>query len=244
MANAINGFDEACAQERHERNSAYLDLPAGVCGVVIRQMTPMDLARLTVAKNPYLTGSGAISHPVAAQFVFHLAASPITIESALACVAAFEIDELDNQIAQYLDVTFRDQASSGGMAPGAPVASLVAWLEYRMAGTPWGWNRDRTMGTPLRVIWQQIRCWLSEKGEPVINQLSGKKTGKFLRDLEEEHKGDSSITKKINEIWLRGQFGDAAVDAMNAREDTEKPSPEPVRANPIYSTLTGEYNLK
>lgn len=238
--NAVPGFDEACAQERRERNQAYLDLPSEVCGVFIRQMTPMDLIKLTFAGNPYLVGGGEISYPVCAQLIFHLAVVAITIDEALSAVAQSTLQECDEQITEYLDVTFRDQSSSGGVAPSAPVACLAAWLEYRMAAKPWKWSRKRTLSTPLRVIFQQIRCWLSEKGEQVTNKLSGKQTGDFLDAVQAESRVDPTITQKINEIWLRGQFGDEAVDAMIAREKAEKQSD----CEHIYTTLPDGYTIK
>lgn len=204
----------------------------------------MDLIKLTYAENPYLVGGGEISYPVCAQFIFFLSVDPISIDDALSAVAAFTLQECDEQITEYLDVTFRDQSSSGGIAPSAPIACLAAWLEYRMGAEPWKWDRERTLSTPLRIIFQQIRCWLSEKGETVVNKLSGAKTGDFLDAVQEESQSDPSITKKINEIWLRGQFGDAAVDAMIAREQSEKQSDCEQPKAGIYSTLPEGYTVK
>lgn len=246
MENAVPGLDAACAQERRERNQAYLDIPSTVCGVSVRQMTPMDLIKLTYAGSPYLVGSGNISYPVAAQFIFHLSVSALTIEESLSAVSNLTLQECDEQISEYVDLTFRDQSSSGGIAPSAPIACLAAWLEYRMGAEPWKWDREKTLSTPIRIIFQQIRCWLSEKGENVANKLSGACTGAFLDNLNSQLQS-GEVTKddvsKINEIWLRGQFGDEAVDAMKAREKVEKQSDcEPPKAG-IYSTLPEGYTL-
>lgn len=220
MAHSFPGFNEAVAQEQRERTGAYLDLPSVICGIEIRQMTPMDLARLTYAGNPYVTGYGEKSYPVAAHFIFQLAIKPFkTPAKALLAIAGNSIEEIDNQIEDYVELTFRDQNSGGGATEDAPIASLIAWLEYRMFKT-FGWDRERTLNAPLRLIWQQVRCWQRESGEIVKNKLSGAKNDEFLDEVK-RRMDTGEITQKeidkINEGSIRLKFGDAAVDAMNAR---------------------------
>lgn len=208
MPRGIPGFDESVAQEQRERNESYLDISSIIGDIPIRQMTPMDMVRLTYGRNPYLTGSGAITHPAAAQFIFQLAVTPVnSISSALESVAKFTIEELDDDISAYMDLTFRDQNGSASDSD-APIACSVAWLEYRMSCKPFEWDRERTLSSPLRLIWQQIRCWQAEQGEVVKNRLSGANTDQFLCEVQRRI-NEGTLTQadldKMNEPWLKSR---------------------------------------
>jgi len=169
-------FEEAVAQEAWERAGAYVDAPSLVCGVPIRQATPLDWARLGYARNPFAVG-GIPSHPACAQFLFLLRADVETSErkarkrmTQVTCdLAMLPLSMACEQIEEYLAITFRD--SSGGSAHGAPIAISTAWMEYRMQVT-FGWPSDRTLNTSMRRIFALVRCWQKEQGEIVTNKLS------------------------------------------------------------------------
>lgn len=189
MANGIPGFEQALERERSERNLAYLNPVEIVCGHRVRQVTPLLLCKLLEARSPFMCG-GSYGYPHVVQFLCILGESQLTTETAFleeqrrlfAALVSIPLHECEKQISEFLGVTFRDQPS--GKKDGAPIASSVAWLEYRMTGEPWKWTREQTLNTPLRIIYQQIRCWQKEQGESVVNNLSHKAKAEWLKQLQ------------------------------------------------------------
>lgn len=226
MPSAIHGFEEAVALESFERNTAYLELSSVVCGVSIRQMTPMDVARLGHARNPFISG-GVVTYAAIAQFLFLLRSEVEStdskarnrIASILKQVTKFDLDAAHSEVSEYIEITYRDSPS--GTPDSAPVATSTAWLEYRMAGAPWGWKREETMRTSLRIIFQQIRCKMRADGETVVNKLSGTKKDEFLCEVDRRFK-EGTLTQsdldRMNEASLRARFGDDAVNEMRKRD--------------------------
>lgn len=207
MPSAIPGFDQASAQEQWERNSAHLRLPDEVCGVWIRQMTPLDVCKLHVAKSPFMVG-GVIGYEHIAQFLFILHDASrlqsrgwfkgprFTMNDALEKATDFSIEDGNRQISEYLEVTYRDQPTGAREMRDAPIAPSVAWLLHRMSCQPFCWSDEKTYHEPLRLIYQRIRCWQDENGTPVANRLSQKFSDAWVQALQ---KALDSGEVKLNE---------------------------------------------
>lgn len=76
----------------------------------------------------------------------------------------------EEEIDVFLRDTFLD-APSGGRE-SVPYTTSIAWMVYKMASQPFGWDRDRTMRTPIREIYQYIRCDALAKGQILRNSIS------------------------------------------------------------------------
>jgi len=186
VANGIPGFERALSQERSERNLAYLSRTEKVLGEPVLQITPLLLCSLVEIRSPFLVGGG-LNYPQVAQFLCALsplndASSPSNIRRLYESIARFPLQQCESEIEAFLAVTFRDQPRGSG-PDGAPVASSAAALEYRMKVT-FGWDRELTLNTSLRIIYQQLRLWQQEQGQIVINTLSQRTKADWQKTLQ------------------------------------------------------------
>lgn len=194
----IPGLDEALAQESRERNLAYLSEGFSICGVSVPQITPITLCKLIESRSPFIYGTEP-TREHCGQFVYlvrNLAPqSDFEKKQAIAKIHAdfgkHSLAEIVTEIFEFVDITLRDQ---GGSSKGStPIASNLAWWEYRFSGKPWQWKRNETLNTPLRILFQQLRCQEKEHGEAVVNNLSHKVKGDFLKEMQ-RHIDEGGIT--------------------------------------------------
>jgi len=164
-------FAEAVQHERRARGFVYLSPVTDLCGIRVRHMTPRDLALLEQHGNPFLYG-GAGDFADAAQFIGVLREDKADLQDTLAVLLTLELQAVADEIGEYVTLTFMD-APTGGANDSTPIASGAAWMEYRFACEPFRWDCERTMATPLRRLYQLVRCWRKDSGEIVANSLSG-----------------------------------------------------------------------
>ena len=199
----IPGYDAALAFERKARNVVYLGVGEEVCGLRVQDMTPRHLAILTEADNPFVFG-GPIDYPQAAQFIGALQPEKgRNMESVLRHLFGMDIEEIAKEIFAFVDLTFLD-APTGG-SDSAPIASGLAWMEYRMACEPFRWDCERTLSTPLRRIYQLLRCIDRVNGEVVVNSMSHKCSGDWLATINEGLKNSTITPEMIAELNARGR---------------------------------------
>ena len=202
MANGIPGFDLALSQERSERNLAYLSRTETVLGEQVLQITPLLLCSLVEKRSPFLVG-GVVNYPQVAQFLCALsplddASSPTNIRRLYESIAHFPLTKCEAEVEEFLAVTFRDQPKGSG-PDCAPVASSAAALEYRMKVT-FGWDRELTLNTPLRIIYQQLRLWQQEQGQIVINALSQRTKADWQKTLQAALDSGQITAEQISEF--------------------------------------------
>jgi hypothetical protein len=170
----IPGYGEAVAREQQNREIAYLDVPFDVHGIKLRQMTPRMLAALFAHGSPFVCGS-SVTLPDILQFLWGCAADYSTSRFARwrffrrvgKIIAKVGIQPIVDELFDYIDTTFQDGPRGGKKS--IPYTSQIAWMEFNMAGEPWRWSREQTLSTPLRVIYQQIRCSDMSEGVTPIN---------------------------------------------------------------------------
>lgn len=215
MPNGIPGFDEATAKEREARNSVYLGLPQKLCGFSVRDITPRILCFLTQAKSPFVYG-GAFDPADATPFVQFISFVAITdapektFEEIGAAALLADLDAWCAEIDEFVALTFLD-APTGGKSDDAPIASAIAWLEYRMAGEPFRWDSERTLDTALRRLYQLIRCWQKEQGDVVVNALSGKCESDWLDTVNGGLKDGGITPAMIEEMQARACYRKAGI---------------------------------
>lgn len=167
----IEGFDEALALEREWRESAFLAETTTICGIRVYHVTPALLARLFRIETPFLVG-GDYTLTAAIQFLW--AISIDFKEDDAEALDAFivnsvaannpELPELYDAIDEYLDATFLD-AHLSGKSESIPYICSVAWMVYVMACEPFKWDEQRTLKSPLRRIYQYLKCAKWAKGD-------------------------------------------------------------------------------
>lgn len=172
MACVVKGYEAALEKEQFARNVAYLDQPVIVCGEPLRNITPHLLTLLTVMRTPFYCG-GKYSHAHVAQFLWacHVDYSPrswwnrrrMTLRT-----SQLDLQKCGQDIAEFLDLTFMDAPKGNGKSD-KPIASDTAWLVYRFRNTPWNQSEQVTIHTPFRKLYQELRCWLKDQGEIVVN---------------------------------------------------------------------------
>lgn len=190
----IHGLSEAYERERRLREEVYLDQPHYVCGIPLRQITPRMFALLLHIGTPFI-GGGVATEGDIGRFLWacHRDFTPPSKgilgrfrnwkrDRFLASLRKMDFDELEDGIDEFLDATFLD-SPQGGKTDDTPYVCGVAWMEYRMALDPFRWDSERTMRTPLRRIYQLIRCHDSSNGIPLFNKISDDVKSEFLRDL-------------------------------------------------------------
>lgn len=100
----------------------------------------------------------------------------------LLALADLDFGEIEYKIDEFLDETFFDAPQGGGKGE-TPYVCGIAWMEYRMACDPFRWSSDRTLDTPLRRIYQLLRCDDIRHGAVLFNRYSDGVKDEFMRDL-------------------------------------------------------------
>lgn len=185
----IPGYKEALAFEQEAREEAYLDAPAFICGVPVRQITPRLLAVLFYIRTPFLWGGMATPGHVG-QFLWAIHLEYVTEGPAhpkrdafLHSIEGMDFGKAEVAIDAFLEKTFLDAPYGGKEA--TPYVCSVAWIEWRMAQKPFGWAwEDRTANTPLRRIYQLIRCEDMRSGKLMVNRKSEGLRGDWLASIQ------------------------------------------------------------
>lgn len=204
MACVIHGYDEALEREQDARNLVYLDQPEIVLGQPLKNLTPHLLAVLTAIKSPFHVG-GAFTQTHVAQFLWalHLHYSPTDKRGRdyMAHVAShFSLEQCRDEIAAFMDLQFMDMPRGG--KEEKPIASSVAWLVFRFRHEPWGMKEPEIVHTPLRKLYQELRCWMRENEQPVHNQSDLLKSDWLTR---------------VNEALRNGTLKQSELDEWNAK---------------------------
>ena len=180
----------ATAKERRLREEPYLGLPHDICGFYTKQITPYLFALLSQINSPVLFGSESPTDADYAQFLWALseefAVDKEKRDAFIDRVAKSLFDDRETLISEvhdFLDITFLD-VNSGG-SEQTPYVCSCAWLEYSMSKEPFGWDAEKTLHTPLRRIYQLVRCRTLDNGGVLVNNLSDKIKGNWLQDFSE-----------------------------------------------------------
>lgn len=189
----IPGLSEAYERERRLREEVYLGLPHFVCGIPLRQITPRIFALLLHIRTPFI-GGGEVTDAAIGQFLWacHRDFTPprkrwlrnpnAARDKFMASLAEKDFDDLEDGIDAFLDATFLD-SPQGGRNDDTPYVCGVAWMEYRMALDPFRWDSERTLDTPLRRIYQLVRCHDSAHGVPLFNRFSDDVKQDWMKDF-------------------------------------------------------------
>lgn len=202
MPCAVAGYEDEVAQEQLARNLVYLDCPETVLGELVRNITPHLLAVLTAIQSPFITG-GPIRYPHIAQFIWalHRDYSPNSWWKRYLLtnrLNAFSLEESVRGINAFLDLTFMDAPQSG--KDEKPIAANVAWLIYRFRQEPWRMTEEQTKHTPLRKLYQELRCFERENGEIPQNK-SDKKIAEWLQRIQKWIDEDPKEHQKELDAW-------------------------------------------
>lgn len=184
----IPGYDEALAQERRIREEAFLGVNPRICGIEIQNVTPFLLARLNLIQSPFLIG-GNPSHGQIIQFLWVLSSSFSTDSEQRDCfienttkLLADRWTEAEIAIDEFIRDTFLDSPRGDG-GECVPYVTGIAWLIYSMARDPFRWTRDQTLHTPLREIYQLVRCHRLDNRGILFNEISDNVKARFLDEL-------------------------------------------------------------
>lgn len=170
----IPGYEEAIEEERRIRENACLGDTVSICGIKINHVTPFLLARLFRMNTPFMAG-GEYSDAETIRFLWAMSVDFCTdpdkreefILESLKRLSEFGFDLAEDEIDSFLNDTFMDAPQGGG--DYAPVVSSPAWLVYKMMCKPLRWTEEKSLHTPIRRIYQYIRCHQLEKGHIIYN---------------------------------------------------------------------------
>lgn len=207
MSNVAFPHDEykaALREEKAIREEIFLDLPAKICGIRIQQITPFLFARLCAMDTPFLSGRDADEgeiirflwalspdfssdlHPKTPWYRRLLGKKRISRRDAFIRDAWIHLrgcwDEAEFQIDAFIRDTFID-APRGNGGSSVPYVTGVAWMLYRMGREPFRWDKERTLKTPMREIYQYMRCQKIDNGGILYNEISDKIKARWLDEL-------------------------------------------------------------
>lgn len=205
MACVIQGYEDAVDREQLARNLVYLDQCETVCNEPIRNITPRSLALLNAMRTPFLTG-GKITAATVSQFIWalHRDYSPRSLKAwwkrrqLRNRLAKLSLEFCMGEIQAFIDLTFMD-APTGGKEE-KPIASNIAWLIYRFRHDPWRMSEQETSNTPLRKLYQELRCWERENDKTPANRSDILKTD-WLNDLNAWLAEDPIANQRILDAW-------------------------------------------
>lgn len=189
--NSIPGYADAVARERKAREEAYLNLPHDVCGIQLKQITPYLYGLLSLERNPFVTG-GTINEAAIAQFLWTLhidfAVDSKKRDAFLKSLEDADWIGLQIGIEELLDLTFLDAPYGGGLNQ-SPLFCNMAWMEYRLAAEPFRWARDTVLHSPLRVIYQLMRCDAWNHGDKtLVNRWSDQVVDDWMHEKMKQEK--------------------------------------------------------
>jgi hypothetical protein len=157
----IPEFGEVVKRQTDVRDAAFLNPLTDICGIKIRQMTPVDLLALDGIDSPFIRVRPA-SREDFARFLRILSPLPYSYwrwrgnyRFGKAC-RKLNIADAGAAIEKYISVTFQDSPS--GKATGQTdyaswCAHLVNWMAIN-----YGWPMDEILSRPLRVLFQLQNC--------------------------------------------------------------------------------------
>lgn len=180
----IPGLDEAIAEERRDRALAFIGQTEIICGVPVKQMTPIHWEWFRATNNPFVIG-GEVTPEIAVHSLWLLAEAFESTKEAsdlFAVSHAYLLKDavpflLRKELDEYFDRMFLD-APYG--KDGLPYYSCAAGLGHAMAQEPYRWDTDRTMKSSLPVIFQFLKARDKAAGEVVINRKSHAIRGAWL----------------------------------------------------------------
>jgi hypothetical protein len=179
----IPGYVEAIASEQRDRSIAFLGLPELVGGVKVEPLTPRRFEWLRAVNNPFVCG-GEINLAAVLQFIWCMqllfCIDTEKRDAFLELVSlkiASELEQSVKDIETYLELAFMD-AEMGGTA-SVPFYSGTASLIGRM-NEHFGWDMDRTLETPYRVIYQLLRYIAHGNGVGLKNERSMRISNDFF----------------------------------------------------------------
>ena len=186
--NIIPGLSEAVKRESDIRDVSFLDLTTTICGIEIRQMTPLDMMVLDGVGNPLMYGR--IPSPVQLSF-FLWKLSPKFRNNApfrrfiFASQVEWGIRGVNLPLAvaecrKYIADTFQD-APAGPEEQSTPYAGWCAHIVNNIASS-YGWSEAEILNTPLKRLFQYLRCIRrnNNPNAPMFN-ASDKVKGDYLR---------------------------------------------------------------
>lgn len=187
----VPGYLEAVEKERRSRTLVFLGLPENICGEKIHNLTPHLLVVLFSIGSPFVCGGGGdITAAHIAQFIWALHVDYIPRSNPGSeelrkkicdSIASRDLRKSYDEIAEYLEETFLD--APDGDAKSRPIASQPAWLIYRFRREPFRMTKEEVMHTPLRELYQLLRCEDKYNGEDPKNKLSDKVRGDWLAEM-------------------------------------------------------------
>lgn len=185
-------YVEAVEHENAIRDAAFIDMPARVCGIDLRQMTPVD----------YLLHDG-LGFPLHAK-----ADEPFTSREIVAFLwlqsvrykhgATFRamvfgrmcrrlpLEQADAAIKRFIADTFQDAPGSKVGTNKAPQVGFLAGIVDVLAAE-YGWAERDILRTPLKRLFQFFRCIkLRNNPKAVLFNASDKVISRRLRELNQK----------------------------------------------------------
>lgn len=182
----IPGYAEAIASERADRALVFCGLPEKISGVAVAPLTPRRVEWLRLVNNPLLIGGRKIEDADVIQFLWLVsgdfkqgAENRKAFEDAIP--DGFDIDDAEDAIETYLDRAFLDSPQPG-LRKSRPYYEPAADLITAMALPPFGWEENKTLDSPLSLIYQLIKCRDRMEGQVVVNRRSDRVIGDWLKD--------------------------------------------------------------
>lgn len=202
MSGYADAYFGALEEEQSARNLIYLDIPEIVCGERINNVTPRLLSVLTAVRSPWIVGGNRESYEAVAKFIWalHIDHFPASLQIPKRILKSLYKSDLYKSVAEidaFMELTFMD--ASSGEKREKPIASSVTWLIYEFRKEPWVFSEERTLDTPLRKLYQELRCYRKEKGAVLLNSAD-KVKAEWIQSVNEWINGDPERQREFDEL--------------------------------------------
>lgn len=181
---AIVGYEEAIRKEARDRALAFCGLSELISGVECVMMTPSCMDWLVAMQNPYIVG-GVCATASTVQFLWVLqknfSAEKESREEFIKSILEIDYIKATVDIDGYLERTFMD-APIG--TPSTPYYSATAGIVRAMAAKPFEWPFEKTIHTPVRILYQLMRAEERYKGGVLTNAISDKVSADCLNEIQ------------------------------------------------------------
>ena len=156
----IPEFREAVRVETNARDAAFLNIPANICGLQIRQMTPRDFLILHGLENPIISGCNLTDSDIS-DFLHFMAVNQSPWHRFW---KMFRMDYLKalEAIGRYFESTFQDTPGGTKSAKSVPIASWFAHRVFFLMSHNVCRTIDEALDTPFRIHNQIINCVIVE----------------------------------------------------------------------------------
>jgi hypothetical protein len=157
LTDQIPGLAAAIEQERHVRETAFLDLPEVLCGFDVPPLTLAHVIALSVVGNPFIVGGPVAPTDVAAVLISLVQPKGLARWCMLRKLRRINYSESVKAVSEFIAEAFQDAPGGNGVENQIIYYSNAAGIVDLFA-REYGWNAHLTLRLPLKQLFQYFKA--------------------------------------------------------------------------------------